>query len=282
MSLSSNSLFHFTSNISNLKSILADKFYGSYCKESFQFNNQRVTLYIPTICFCDIPVESIRNYPDYGNYGIGLNKSWGFKNKLNPVLYLEKHSSLSESLINSLYGSMDLIALTSRQAYEIGQKINSTNNDSNLDKSAKLNTLLKCNQELASLMRTISAMSYCVYSLYFSKHYQDDLERENVIIPDYRFYDEREWRFMPNFYCAVCELKQTEEEYLKWRGSAETKPLLEKVTLTFDYSDIDYIIVKKAEEIAEIKSLIEANSNISIEVRDLTQSKIVLFKNFGQ
>ena len=51
------------------------------------------------VCFCDIPLSKISNHTNcYGSYGIGLSKSWGKSNGLNPVLYLNDRSPLKRCL----------------------------------------------------------------------------------------------------------------------------------------------------------------------------------------
>ena len=72
-----------------------------------------------------------------------------------------------------------------------------------------------------------------------------DLIRETGTIPDYRFYDEREWRYLPQFDCAVCEMRRTDKEYQEWRATSTTKPLLQEISLSFEFSDIEHIIVEK-------------------------------------
>ncbi|HEX7458151.1 MAG TPA: abortive infection system antitoxin AbiGi family protein, partial [Ginsengibacter sp.] len=98
MNISSNSLFHFTDRIEVLVDILNDKFRGSYCREVLHYKEEAIPIYIPKISFCDIPLKTLSNYSIYGKFGIGLRKEWGIKNRLNPVLYLEKNSLLAESL----------------------------------------------------------------------------------------------------------------------------------------------------------------------------------------
>ena len=60
MNISSNSLFHFTNTINILKTILSDRFYGSYCNETLRDKAESIPLIIPMISFCDIPLKRIR------------------------------------------------------------------------------------------------------------------------------------------------------------------------------------------------------------------------------
>jgi hypothetical protein len=99
MPVTSDSLFHFTKSLSALKGILIDKFKLSYCRENYQLDYQEHIGHYPMVTFCDIPLSLARDQiGKYGSYAIGLTKEWGIKNKLNPVVYLEKHSQLTKDI----------------------------------------------------------------------------------------------------------------------------------------------------------------------------------------
>ena len=102
MSLSSNSIIHFTNTKEKLQGILKSNFKIKYCKESIDFKDGGpVSFYVPMVSFCDIPLSEVKNHiSKYGPYGIGLTKKWAEKNLLNPVLYLDKKSSLARSYWN--------------------------------------------------------------------------------------------------------------------------------------------------------------------------------------
>jgi len=105
MALKSNVLTHFTNSINNLENILTNNFIPKLSLENYKifFNNDK-KIYIPMICFCDIPLHLIHTHiGDYGSYGLGLSKKWGIKNKLNPVIYLEKDSILYKNINEILF-----------------------------------------------------------------------------------------------------------------------------------------------------------------------------------
>ena len=93
MSISSNSLFHFTGRYILQKILIEAKLRGKYCKEQIVYveDTKLNELVVPMISLCDIPLESYVNSSGekYGYYALGLKKTWGFKNGLNPVLYIE-------------------------------------------------------------------------------------------------------------------------------------------------------------------------------------------------
>ena len=97
--LSAKTLFHFTKEINFLESIIQNGFYPRYCNECFSITETTIDLWIPMICFCDIPLSQIKNHIEtYGSYGIGMSKDWANKNGLNPVLYIRKNSFIAKKL----------------------------------------------------------------------------------------------------------------------------------------------------------------------------------------
>jgi hypothetical protein len=98
----SENLFHFTKNIEFLKSILNHGIRPRYCLEDQEWFNLDFHIAYPMCCFCDIPLSRINDHTEfYGAYGIGLTKSWGIKNNLNPVVYCPSNG-LAPSVANFL------------------------------------------------------------------------------------------------------------------------------------------------------------------------------------
>lgn len=282
MSLSSNSLFHFTNSLDTVRLILTDKFYGSFCKEVLHYKDETAPLIIPMISFCDIPLKTISRYNKYGKYGLGLKKEWAIKNRLNPVLYLEKNSSLAESLIKSIYASFSMLSFTEPYLTQIKNRINSVTKNKSYNAISKRQELQKLQKELNKHDNMANNMRHVIYSIFYTKHYSDDLERNGQIIKDYRFYDEREWRFLPEFQCAVCELRRTEDEYKEWRGdTSKSKSILPEVNLSFSFADIEHIIIEKNDEAKEVREIIKsiAENKCPQEAKEELYSKIISFEN---
>lgn len=159
MPLSASTLIHFTRDKNALKGILSDNFQVFNCRESLTLKNAApVIYYVPMVSFCDIPLSEVKSHiAKYGAYGIGLTKEWGMKKGLNPVLYMAKGSSLSDSFERAFLH----FATTERGGgWKPEQK------------------------SLADLLR-------------YMKNYEGDLTRKGTILEKYRFSDEREWRYVP-------------------------------------------------------------------------------------
>jgi len=238
MGLSSNSIIHFTKSITALKGILTNNFKIKYCRETIYSKSDNFDLLIPIVSFCDIPFSQIINHVNsYGCYGIGLKKSWAEANGLNPVLYMETNSTLSENIFNHLYkkiveGKKNISELTEKDKY------------------------------------TLDFMRYM-------KNYQGDLKRVGKkTIQSYRFSDEREWRFVvdPKLDFPIFgTLKTISEEDIP-----DAKQILnEKIKnerLKFSPEDINYIIIQhEAERDIIINTLESVNGKYPFEqVKRLT------------
>lgn len=214
MSISSNSILHYTNSIKKLKGIISQGFKLKYCMESTGTRRDvHIAGAFPMVCFCDIPLSQVKNHLDsYGYYGIGLSKDWAISRKLNPVLYLEQNSNLIDKLI---------------------KQVSQTKDD-----KGKFN-----NDYLNDFIHICS----------FTKNYEGEIFRKGKKIEDYRFYDEREWRYVPtseelNAASTVIPTKI----YLE--NKADFNDALNNIKLEFSHFDISYIILKDEKEISSMTS----------------------------
>ena len=212
--LSANTLFHFTKNIDNLISILQTNFRPSYCSEKNHFERYE-KWQIPMVCFCDIPLSQIEEHIlRYGEYAIGMTKEWAVKNNVNPVLYINDEVELCNKI--------------------------------------KSNYALLIEERNAGSVDSIQfIIDNLLYQYAYIKPYQEDVydraTGENIIK---RFYNEREWRYIPidreaslfNFSCAPVS---GQDECLKKN--------MEQYRLNFEPKDINYIIVSRENEILSVK-----------------------------
>ena len=113
MTLSSNTLFHFTDTIDALTGILIDEFRPRYALEDLGHTFGRArderdpTIGIPMVCFCDIPLsQTIDHVQTYGNYALGLTKDWGMRSSVAPVIYSDPEGGTAKSILD-LYERAD-------------------------------------------------------------------------------------------------------------------------------------------------------------------------------
>lgn len=213
MGISTNSVIHYTSSIQNIFGILAEGFRIKYCLETLVTNDEgKLNSAFTMVCFCDIPLSEIRNHVDsYGYYGIGLTKEWAKKKKLNPVLYIDSNSTIGPNLIRQL------------------RRIANSRDDS--DDSRDLI------DEFAEIM--------C-----YTKNYEGEITKGVDLLKNYRFYDEREWRYIP----SMQEIEPAWQLAVGKRylaNKAEFNDKVSHVRLTFEPKDIAYILIKSEEEITQ-------------------------------
>jgi hypothetical protein len=240
MSLSSNELFHFT-KFEYLKGIInAKAFFPRYCLEftflSNQFERKASLLPVAMTCFCDIPYELSHHHRErYGNHAIIMSENWKIRRKLNPVMYIQPESSVAM-----------LLADFTNTAVGFTPLITDENNDIAVAKS------------LGSVTRKLTRLQY------FIKQFEN---KEEVII-EYagkqrkfekrRFYDEREWRYVPHpddFFFLPLEIHEFDDK--DKLGAANKR--LKQYPLTFEYGDINYLIVENESERQAIIQLIGDN-----------------------
>ncbi|MBK7573630.1 MAG: hypothetical protein IPI10_19290 [Bacteroidetes bacterium] len=99
------SIIHFTSKFETLKTIInSSSLRLFYCKEDFYLGGKMASSAVhPMVSFSEYIVKTIdKKKITYGNFGIGFKKSWVVKNKLHPVIYIDKNSLVANSLADLL------------------------------------------------------------------------------------------------------------------------------------------------------------------------------------
>ncbi len=227
MSLSSTSIIHLTGSLDTLFTILNDGFRPKYCYEHIRSSKAKKILEaaFPMVSFSDIPLSELKNQLDsYGDYGIGLTKAWAKEKGLNPVIYMEHSSHLLERMVSTFIESLK------------------KRNDSKAPKEEKAFTDLFLN-----------IMSY-------SKNYEGRLIRKTKeVIKDYRFSDEREWRYVPpikilrdNKAKLFVPAKDYKNNKDKWNQ------IIEPIRVKLKARDIKYIIIKNESELSSTIQFIQS------------------------
>ena len=217
-------LFHFTNKIETLKKILKDSFLEvSYAKEEVHGVGKFRLFGAPMVSFCDLRLSELGNHTkSYGGYGIGLSKEWAYKKGLNPVIYLNTKSPLINNFMDSLNGIYSNIESTENKYFG--------NNFEILNKSYH------------KILR--------IYM--YTKNYEGDLLRKNgKLIKDYRFADDREWRYVSD----NAEFVPSDKLVSDWKSIWNAK--IKNRDLKFDLEDVAYIIIKSDEQRSRLVDHIE-------------------------
>ncbi|MCZ7403076.1 MAG: abortive infection system antitoxin AbiGi family protein [Candidatus Methanoperedens sp.] len=237
LTISSKTLFHFTDKIENVINILETEFRPHFCLEDLNIiipdlsSRPEFELAIPMICFCDIPLSQARvHMKTYGEYGIGLSKEWGKQNKISPVLYVHENSAITFGFRKMLEKVLDLF-LSDNVHFDI--------------KPTNIITNIK---DIANVFDELE------WIMSFIKPYEGKLWRNGKYTSNnIRFYDEREWRFVPKLPEDFLPRRLTKAEYSDQKQEDSANQKLKEITaLKFEPSDIKYIIVSNESEIIPI------------------------------
>lgn len=220
--VSANTLFHFTGGLNAIRGILRGGFYPSYHREVLQdilrSKSEYGVSYIPMVCFCDIPLTRIKKHiEEYGSYGIGLTKRWGLKQKISPIIYVDRDSK-TVSHIKKLTKNLTVLDKTYKKKLKIATTLDKT------------------------VLDFENVMSELIHIYKYIKPYK----RGSTI-----FYDEREWRYVPydNQFPVLWDGK--------FKRRFKLNGLLRKEgPLTFFPDEINYIIVKRNDEIPKMVDII--------------------------
>lgn len=240
MGLSSNTILHTTDKKGLLGILHGFYFKPFYCNEKVLCGNNVIDAAFPMVAFSDFPISELKYRYSYGRYGVGLTKSWARRNKLNPVLYVEKKSALIADY------------------YKQFLSINNT----------------------PSQKRKVEPWNETVLNiLSYMKNYEGHLKIDRLQIDEkkYRYSDEREWRYVPS---KAELSKQNIPFYFEGDYYSANKDLCNKqlngVTLPFTHSDINYIIVDRENEIEEfINYMTDKHLNLTLMESHRLCSRII-------
>lgn len=212
-------LFHFT-NKESLYNILNETFKVSYSLEKITGTKNSVEFGAPMVSFCDLKLSELKSHMNkYGKYGIGLTKEWAYKYGLNPVFYVNGNSPLVESFlegVNNLYS-----------------EIKKTGND------AQYFPLLESYNSTLNMYR-------------FMKNYEGDLKRRGKkVIKNFRFADEREWRYVPNSSDLLYPFAP-KDNFSNTKKKNLLNAQVSHIKLAFQAEDIKYLIIERDEEISDL------------------------------
>jgi hypothetical protein len=290
--LSSNTLFHFTSSASYLVSILQEGFKPRYCLEDFSMfefilGKEFTELAVPMVSFCDIPLSKVKDHVGkYGSFGIGLTKEWGIREKVSPLIYVNESSATTLGLSNSmsiLKAQQD--ALSSFGAQLLDQSLYFKYIESNA-KGYPIDLTILTPEEIEQYTKfqrsqTIGAsLDEAYFSqlrvVRFTKPYFASKWRKWTNV---RFYDEREWRYVPDiqqqkagipFWISADQYEdEMSRELLNYR-------LGQQFPLKFKPEDIKYIIVEKESQVPAIIRQIDNSENYTRDtIKSMLKSKIL-------
>lgn len=166
---------------------------------------------VPMVCFCDIPLGSIREHvDDYGKDGLGLSREWAFRMKLNPVFYMSSDSQPAGYVLGLI------------------QKM-----QANFLSNAPDIEMLKKFYEVTS----------------FIKPYKGESSKRGGQTKV--FYNEREWRYVPYIVDdGTVQYRLSEPDFrdVSKRESAN-QALVPKYELYFEPKDVIYVLLSQDTEI---------------------------------
>ena len=237
MAISANTLFHFTSKYDTLIMILKSRFFPRLCLEKGLWYPEDKQWAIPMVCFCDIPLSNIAEHTQkYGNYAIGIKKTWAMEQGVSPILYVHDNTSFVVQVLKALNWSLEL----SEKDVE------------------------HLNERLAQVMSMFFMM----------KPYEDYQERDGKRMK-VRFYDEREWRYIPPIGGQQLNFL-TEEEYNDKNQREKINSFNEQYGVNFNPDMINYIIVEREDEIVPLMhELYSIKGNFSYNSVELLSSRII-------
>lgn len=243
---SANVLFKFMGELRFLKEIMQNKaIIPRYYEEVIEYLkvDGLEKIVFPMVCFCDINLSKLDNHVQfYGKFGIALNKKWGINKGVQCINYINKNSNTRKDF-----------------SYIFTKALN------NLDEN-----------------KFDEYNNYLFGNLLFMKPLVGKMLR-NGKHRSKNFTDEKEWRYVPKIQdddkiqlLIPRDYVGDENVYYKY---SEGMKKLRHLWLTFNYDDIEYIMVETKVDRQELIDFIMNDKNINCDVYKKYEliSKIIVY-----
>jgi hypothetical protein len=222
--ISSNTLFHFTSSRDNLINILENEFLPHFCLENFRLilpehaRPRGLEFAVPMVSFCDLPLSQTAAHLNvYGRYGIGMSKHWGIVHGVSPVLYAHPSAPIRWTI----QAVGDVLAHLRAAAADDGEL---------------------ATRALDEMFRFLS----------YIKPYEGRLWHGDEYGAKVRFYDEREWRYVPELKDHALAYGLDKADFVNAERRTDANRSISRLKIPFNPMDIRYVIVASEAEVPEM------------------------------
>lgn len=258
--LSANSLFNFMKQYEYLEYAMQHMaFQPRYYPENIEYldlkqqGNPLLEWYIPMSCFCDIPLHQIAVHTEaYGKFGIALNKSFGIRNGIQPIQYLNNKSVQVQELSKVMNGLLE-------------------SSDNEIENNPAADYLI----DYLAYIKPITGK--------MKKSADTDFEIEK------NFHDEHEWRYVPMLEMDELPLMLVnEDEIMAERTSniyTEAMTKSKSGMLDFAVDDIRYIFVDNSTNRDRLIKYIRSKrkgKRIPKGKKDVLISKIIVYSELAE
>jgi hypothetical protein len=256
MPISSSCIFHYTNNPTTLYRILQEQmFLPSYCKEKSGLDRSTFVR-VPMVSFCDVPLTQTAKITSYGNFAIGMKMEWAVKNRLNPLFYLPANSLVFERNKKLVEEFVKFEKVKTAK-----NSIDSFNSYAKLFLMLSSKDIMRLYSNDFKIPQSLVEPIQNIYLSFFQniKETVGTLHRRGKSIENYKFYDEREWRYIPPVLSTKYGIFPPYIDEVDWikseRNKFGEKPHFGTAYgLGFSPSDIDYIIVDTEKRILSLIS----------------------------
>lgn len=219
-----------------------------YCTEDIAY--LKITgirkIAIPMKCFCDINFHRLGEHLNwYGYYGLAFSKEWGMRKKIQPIQYLNPESELRKDISDAFTAALK----------------DKTDNQTQTQKKLQ---------------------DYILHQIMYCKPYSGKfINRRTNKKAEKCYTDECEWRFVSDVSVAGYPPVIFDKDILNSGNTtlmSNAMDGLEQISLTFDYSDVKYIIVNNESDLQKITEEIEKFEASETEKHSLI-SKVIVWEN---